>query len=84
MRIVDDDVDLKSLLPENLENTLDEDIEVEEDKPVVAEIIDDRPEHIKMMEMYRKSDQWKTLKTDSGKWQVVKIVKFMHFGNFGG
>ena len=59
-KIIDDDVDLKSLLPENIGNTLDEDIG--EDDPTIVAIIDERPENIKQLESYRYSDgRWKTL-----------------------
>ncbi|WAR04469.1 LOW QUALITY PROTEIN: BUD13-like protein [Mya arenaria] len=44
-RIVDDDVDFKSLLPSNLSNTLEED--VGDNDPMVADVIDERPEHMK-------------------------------------
>ncbi|XP_071175282.1 BUD13 homolog [Mytilus edulis] len=61
--IIDDDVDLKSLLPENLENTLDEDIG--EDDPTIVAIIDERPDTIQQLETYRHSDgRWKTLGKD--------------------
>lgn len=58
-RIVDDDVDFKSLLPSNLTNTLEED--VGDNDPVVAEVIDERPEHVKLLEKYRSSGAWKVL-----------------------
>ena len=58
-RIIDDDVDFKSLLPDNLENTLEED--VGDNEPTVADIIDERPDHIKRLEAYRASGKWKTV-----------------------
>ena len=58
-RIVDDDVDFKSLLPGNLTNTLDED--VGDNDPIVAEVIDERPEHVKQLEKYRSSGQWRVM-----------------------
>ena len=58
-RIVDDDVDFKSLLPENLANTLEED--VGDNDPQVADFVDERPEHVKQLEAYRKSGAWKVL-----------------------
>ncbi|XP_060067826.1 BUD13 homolog [Ylistrum balloti] len=59
-RIVDDDIDFKTTLPGNLENTLDED--VGDDDPTVAEIIDERPDHVKRLESYRDSE---------GKWRLM-------------
>ncbi|XP_033758584.1 BUD13 homolog [Pecten maximus] len=59
-RIVDDDVDFTTTLPGNLENTLDED--VGDDDPTVAEVVDERPEHVKRLETYRESD---------GKWRLM-------------
>lgn len=58
-RIVDDDVDFKSLLPSNLENTLEED--VGDNDPTVADIIDERPDYIKHLEAYRDDNRWKVL-----------------------
>ncbi|XP_041373734.1 BUD13 homolog [Gigantopelta aegis] len=58
-RIIDDDVDFNSLLPDNIENTLEED--VGDNEPTVAEFIDERPEHIKRLEEYRASGRWKTM-----------------------
>ncbi|XP_053409155.1 BUD13 homolog [Mercenaria mercenaria] len=61
-RIVDDDVDFKSLLPENLANTLEED--VGDNEPVIADFVDERPEHVKLLEKYRQSGAWKFLGKD--------------------
>ncbi len=58
-RIIDDDVDVKMLLPENLTNTLDEDIG--DDDPTVAEFIDERPEDVKQLEKYREDKRWKVM-----------------------
>ncbi|XP_052259313.1 BUD13 homolog isoform X8 [Dreissena polymorpha] len=58
-RIVDDDVDFKSLLPENLSNTLDDD--VGDNDPTVADVIDERPESVQILEKYRKSGTWKVM-----------------------
>ncbi|XP_064598389.1 LOW QUALITY PROTEIN: BUD13 homolog [Liolophura sinensis] len=54
VKIVDDDVDLKSLLPGNLENTLEED--VGDNEPTIAEIVDERPEEVQRLEKYRQDD----------------------------
>ncbi|KAH3691062.1 BUD13 homolog isoform X2 [Dreissena polymorpha] len=64
-RIVDDDVDFKSLLPENLSNTLDDD--VGDNDPTVADVIDERPESVQILEKYRKSGTWKVMGDDSMK-----------------
>ncbi|OWF51682.1 BUD13-like [Mizuhopecten yessoensis] len=68
-RIVDDDVDFTTTLPGNLENTLDED--VGDDDPTVAEVIDERPDHVKRLEAYRQTDsKWRLMnKTDKGSGQ---------------
>lgn len=58
-RIIDDDVDFKSLLPGNLENTLEDD--VGDNDPIVAEVVDERPEHVKQLEAYRSSGAWKII-----------------------
>ena len=63
-RIVDDDIDLKSLLPSNLSNTLEED--VGDNDPTIAEMIDERPEHVKQLEKYRSTGQWKVLGQSEG------------------
>ena len=61
---MDDDVDLKSLLPENLSNTLEED--VGDNDPTVADVIDERPEHVKQLEKYRSSGQWRVMGKSEG------------------
>ncbi|KAK6172268.1 hypothetical protein SNE40_015966 [Patella caerulea] len=73
-RIVDDDVDFHSLLPENIENTLEED--VGDNDPTVAEFIDERPEHVKRVEEYRKDDRWKIMgnSDDDDDFGVIKQV----------
>ena len=60
-KIIDEDVDFISTLPANLKNSLDEDIELEENNPIVAEFVDERPQHVKEIEEYRTSKRWKTL-----------------------
>ena len=58
-KIVDDDVDVKALIPDNVGNTLDEDIDA--DKPTVAEVVDERPEEVQILEKYRNDKRWKVL-----------------------
>lgn len=64
MKILDDDVDFKSLLPENIHNTLDDDIG--DDNPAVAEFVDERPQHVKELERFRQSKQWKVVSHPPG------------------
>ncbi|XP_061175983.1 BUD13 homolog [Saccostrea echinata] len=56
-RIVDDDIDLKTLLPSNLEDTSAYD-NIEENVPTVAAFMDERPKHIQELEAYT-TDKWK-------------------------
>ncbi|XP_021350924.1 BUD13 homolog [Mizuhopecten yessoensis] len=74
-RIVDDDVDFTTTLPGNLENTLDED--VGDDDPTVAEVIDERPDHVKRLEAYRQTDsKWRLMnKTDKGNFCPNEMFK---------
>ncbi|XP_046353029.1 BUD13 homolog [Haliotis rufescens] len=67
MQIIDDDITVNHLLPSNLHNTLEED--VGDNEPTVADVIDERPEHIKRMEEFQDSQRWKGVnhrKTDDG------------------
>ncbi|MBN3325322.1 BUD13 protein, partial [Atractosteus spatula] len=57
MRIVDDDVDWKQLIKSEEKD----DYEEEEEAPVVAEVIDERPEEVKRLEEFRNTKRWKTL-----------------------
>ena len=59
MRILDDDIDVTALVPSNVGNTLDEDIG--DDTPTVADVIDERPEHVQQLEKYRQDSRWKRL-----------------------
>ncbi|XP_056010157.1 BUD13 homolog isoform X1 [Ostrea edulis] len=62
-RIVDDDVDLKSL-PSNLDDVTAYD-NIEENVPTVAAVFDERPKHIQELEAY-KTDKWKRMKANNG------------------
>ncbi|KAG8434501.1 hypothetical protein GDO86_012761 [Hymenochirus boettgeri] len=55
MRIVDDDAEDWKKLSSKQEEAAEE----EEDQPVVAEFVDERPEHVKRMEEFRTSNKWK-------------------------
>lgn len=46
-------------MPSNLENTLEED--VGDNDPTIADFVDERPEHVKILEQYRKGDMWKQI-----------------------
>ncbi|XP_031728387.1 BUD13 homolog [Anarrhichthys ocellatus] len=59
LKIVDDDIDWKQMVIE--ENEIEED---EEEAPVIAEMIDDRPEDVKQLEAFRTSNRWKVIGAD--------------------
>ncbi|XP_004466046.2 BUD13 homolog [Dasypus novemcinctus] len=58
MRIVDDDVSWTAISTTKPEKEEEED---DGDMPVVAEFVDERPEEIKQMEVFRSSAKWKLL-----------------------
>lgn len=60
MRIVDDDEEGWKEPEIKKDNALDE----EEDLPVVAEFVDERPKEIKLMEEFRSGNKWKVLGDD--------------------
>jgi len=64
IKILDDDVDFKALLPKNIGNSLDDDIG--DDTPAVAEFIDERPQSVKELERFRQSKQWKLVSHHTG------------------
>ncbi|XP_049634160.1 BUD13 homolog [Suncus etruscus] len=57
MRIVDDDVSWTTISTTKLEKEEEDD----GDLPVVAEFVDERPEEVKQMEVFRSSTKWKLL-----------------------
>ncbi|XP_054482186.1 BUD13 homolog [Anoplopoma fimbria] len=59
LKIVDDDIDWKQMVVE--ENEIEED---EEEAPVIAEMIDDRPAEVKQLEAFRTSNRWKVIGAD--------------------
>ncbi|XP_038635074.1 BUD13 homolog isoform X2 [Scyliorhinus canicula] len=61
MRIVDDDVTWKSLTKEKETMLVAAESDEDEEAPVVAEFIDERPEIIQQMEEFRFSSKWKIL-----------------------
>ncbi|XP_071378065.1 BUD13 homolog [Centroberyx affinis] len=60
LKIVDDDIDWKQMMTKE-ENEFEED---EEEAPVIAEVIDDRPEEVKQLEAFRTSNKWKVMAAD--------------------
>ncbi|KAL4658611.1 hypothetical protein GN956_G3204 [Arapaima gigas] len=58
MKIVDDDIDWKQLVNTEEKENHEED---EEEAPVVAEFIDERPEEIKRLEEFRTSNKWRVM-----------------------
>ncbi|XP_076607384.1 BUD13 homolog [Chaetodon auriga] len=59
LKIVDDDVDWKQMVQEEEEIAEDE-----EEAPVIAEVIDERPEEVKQLEAFRTSNRWKVIGAD--------------------
>ncbi|KAM8899859.1 BUD13 homolog [Spinachia spinachia] len=59
LKIVDDDIDWKEMVVEDNESEEDE-----EEAPVIAEMIDDRPEEVKQLEAFRTSNRWKVIGAD--------------------
>ncbi|XP_023656191.2 BUD13 homolog [Paramormyrops kingsleyae] len=60
LKIVDDDVDWKQLVNMDEKENHDEEDD-EEEAPVVAEVIDERPNEIKCLEEFRTSNKWRLL-----------------------
>ncbi|XP_041656529.1 BUD13 homolog [Cheilinus undulatus] len=59
LKIVDDDIDWKQMVQQ------DEEGEEEDDEaPVIAEVIDERPDEIKQLEAFRTSNRWKVIGAD--------------------
>lgn len=80
LKILDDDVDFKSILPSNLKNSLDDDLV--EDKPVVVDLgLDDRPKKMRELERMRSSKQWKVISQNDGVnfYIVASHFKVCHF-----
>ncbi|KAM4726174.1 BUD13 homolog [Anableps anableps] len=59
LKIVDDDIDWRQMVKEQTE--VEED---EEEAPVVAEVIDERPDEVKQLEAFRTSNRWKVVGAD--------------------
>ncbi|XP_029375455.1 BUD13 homolog [Echeneis naucrates] len=63
LKIVDDDIDWRQMVKE--EKEIEE--EEEEEAPVIAEVIDDRPEEVKQLEAFRTGNRWKVVGADEDK-----------------
>ncbi|KAG2470002.1 BUD13 protein, partial [Polypterus senegalus] len=61
MKIVDDDVDWKRFVPVEMDGKVEE----EEEAPVVAEVVDERPKAVRLLEEFRNSMRWKLLSANS-------------------
>ena len=64
MKIVDDDVDLRSL-PVTSADPID-DPPSEDEAPTVANFIDERPEDVQIIERFRDTNRWKGLGDGNG------------------
>jgi pre-mRNA-splicing factor CWC26 len=72
VKILDDDIDVKALIPKNIKNTIDEDIGA--DKPEVADFIDERPRDVIELEKFRQSNRWKTIGQSDGWYQPCEMM----------
>ncbi|KAK3555269.1 hypothetical protein QTP86_014875 [Hemibagrus guttatus] len=70
MKIVDDDIDWRELAMNKEEKENNEEDE-EEEAPVIAEIIDERPDEVKQLEVFRSSNKWKVLGATNDESQEV-------------
>ncbi|XP_064651103.1 BUD13 homolog [Lineus longissimus] len=61
IKIFDDDIDLKALVPDVTQGTTTLD-EIDE-APTVADFVDERPDHVKHLEVFQ-SDRWKVMTKD--------------------
>ncbi|XP_077447753.1 BUD13 homolog [Stigmatopora argus] len=59
LKIVDDDVDWRQTVAEG--NEADEE---DDEAPVIAEVIDERPDDVRMLEIFRSSSRWKVIGED--------------------
>ena len=56
MKIVDDDITVKDVAPSSKEEA---DL-YEDEAPTVVGLVDDRPEEVQQLEVFRSNQQWKT------------------------
>ncbi|XP_060702631.1 BUD13 homolog isoform X2 [Hemiscyllium ocellatum] len=78
MRIVDDDVTWKSLEKEKEKEAAEDE---DDEAPVVAEFIDERPEIVQQMEEFRLSNKWKILGDANEEFQDADV--FLHASQDG-
>ncbi|XP_067943744.1 BUD13 homolog [Watersipora subatra] len=64
-KIVDEDLDLSKIGAGN--------DDAEEENPIIAEIIDDRPDSVKQMEVYLSTDKWKKVVGDENSQSVEPL-----------
>ena len=62
MKIYDDDIDVKAIAPDSEEVTVDD--FTAENEPTVADVIDERPADVQILEKYRKDSRWKVLSSN--------------------
>ncbi|XP_077596673.1 BUD13 homolog [Stigmatopora nigra] len=67
LTIVDDDVDWKQTVAER--NEADEE---DDEAPVIAEVIDERPDDVRMLEIFRSSSRWKVIGEDENKEEDIQ------------
>ncbi|XP_051903325.1 BUD13 homolog [Hippocampus zosterae] len=67
LKIVDDDVDWRQMVAE--ENEVEED---DDEAPVIAEVIDERPDDVRMLEIFRSSSRWKVIGEDENKEDTIQ------------
>ncbi|XP_019715102.1 BUD13 homolog [Hippocampus comes] len=67
LKIVDDDVDWRQTVAE--ENEVEED---DDEAPVIAEVIDERPDDVRMLEIFRSSSRWKVIGEDENKEDTIQ------------
>ncbi|KAK7105751.1 BUD13 homolog [Littorina saxatilis] len=81
-RIIDDDIDLKTFGA----SASNEQEQSEDEAPTVAEVVDERPEHVKRLEQYRKDQRWKILGKDKEEDDDISSVEYgvIASGNKGG
>jgi len=71
VKILDDDIDVKSLIPKNIKNTIDEDIGA--DKPLVADFVDERPKEVIELEKFRQSNCWKIVGHSESRFPAIYV-----------
>ena len=64
VKIVDDDVDFKTLAASDSEKDIEE--YFQENKPTVAEFIDERPQELQQLERFRQNRKWRLINKDTG------------------